>query len=271
MSETLVRRQYAFNTRKAYDHAFRKFLVAQGDSAPEDLTRATIESYLLQLVRRDEISESYQNTIINAIKFSFEKALGRERIVYEIARPRKREPLAKVLARDEVARMIDRTDNQKHRCMLMLLYGGGLRLSEVLALMPTDVDSGRMTITIRRSKGKKDRIVPLLRRLLEPLRAYSRSARPLTWLFEGQTVGEPYSARSIQQVVKQAAARAEITRPVTAHMLRHSYATHLLEAGTDLRYIQEALGHASVKTTERYTHVAVDRKPASPLDELGDE
>lgn len=139
----------------------------------------------------------------------------------------------------------------------------------MLGLLPSDVDSGRMTITVRRSKGKKDRVVPLPRRLLEPLRAYYRAHRPLTWLFEGQTIGEPYSKRSLQLVVKQAAERAGIKRAVTAHMLRHSYATHLLEAGTDIRYIQEMLGHASIKTTERYTHVAVDRRPASPLDDLG--
>ncbi len=271
MTETLVRRQYAYNTRKAYVHAFRKFLEAHAVSAPETLTRADIEAYLLGLVRESGISESYQNTIINAIKFYYEKVLGRERTVYEIARPRRYEPLAKVLGRDEVARLIDRTQNLKHRCMLMLMYGGGLRLSEVLSLLPVDVDSERMTISVRRSKGKKDRVVPLPQRLLEPLRDYYRSHRPLTWLFEGQTVGEPYSARSIQKVVKQAAVRAKITRPVTAHMLRHSYATHLLEAGTDLRYVQEVLGHASIKTTERYTHVAIDRKPASPLDDLGDE
>ena len=269
MSETLVRRLYAYNTRKAYVHAFRKFLTAQGNLAPEDVTCDVIEVYLLELVHRDEISESYQNTIINAIKFYFEKVLGRERIVYEIARPRKREPLPKVLGRDEVARLIDRTLNLKHRCMLMLMYGGGLRLSEVLGLLPEDVDSGRMAILVRRSKGKKDRVVPLPQRLLEPLRDYYRAHRPLTWLFEGQTVGEPYSARSLQKVVKQAAVRAKITRPVTAHMLRHSYARHLLEAGTDLRHIQEILGHASIKTTERYTHVATHRKPGSPLDELG--
>ena len=156
--------------------------------------------------------------------------------------------------------------------MLMLMYGGGLRLSEVLGLRPEDIDSGRKTmktILIRRSNGKKDRVVPMPQRLIAPLRDYYRSYKTLTWLFEGRTIGEPYSARSIQQVVKQAAVRAGITRPVTAHMLRHSYATHLLEAGTHLRYIQQVLGHASIKTTERYTHVAIDRKPAPPLDDLG--
>ena len=265
-TETLVRRQYAYNTRKSYAGAFSKYLRYLGDRPPDQVAKQEIEQYLLMRVRDDRISESYQNLLINAIKFYYEKVLGRDRAVYEIARPRRREPLPKVLSRDEVKRMLASTTNTKHRCMLMLLYGGGLRLSEVLALLPSDLDSNRMTIAIRRSKGKKDRVVPLPGVLLTPLREYFREHRPLTFLFEGQTVGERYSARSLQQVVKQAAARAGIQRPVTAHMLRHSYATHLLEGGTDIRYIQEVLGHASIKTTERYTHVAIDQKPASPLD-----
>ena len=268
MGEVLLRRQYAYSTRKAYRNVLRQFLAYHAESEVRRLEKAQIEAYLLYRVRADGISESYQNLHINAIKFYYEQVVGLERTFYDIARPVRREVLPKVLAREEVAEMIKRTDNLKHRCLLMLLYGGGLRLSEVLALLPTDIDSKRMTITVRRSKGKKDRVVPLPKRLLGPLRNYYRAYEPLTWLFEGVTVGEPYSARSLQQVVKQAAARAEVKRPVTAHMLRHSYATHLLEAGTDTRYIQEVLGHSSVKTTERYTHVAVNRKPPSPLDDL---
>ena len=268
IDEVLLRRQYAYSTRKAYRNVLRQFLAHHADSDVGRLEKAQIEAYLLHRVRADGISESYQNLHINAIKFYYEQVLGRERTFYDIARPVKREVLPKVLAREEVAEVIKRTDNLKHRCLLMLLYGGGLRLSEVLALLPTDIDPKRMTIMVRRSKGKKDRVVPLPERLLDPLRNYYRAYEPLTWLFEGATVGEPYSARSLQQVVKQAAARAEVKRPVTAHMLRHSYATHLLEAGTDIRYIQEVLSHSSVKTTERYTHVAANRKPSSPLDDL---
>ncbi len=200
--------------------------------------------------------------------FYYEKVLDRERTYYDVARPIRREVLPKVLAREEIREMLVRTYHNKHSCMLMLLYGGGLRLSEVLELIPTDIDSKRMTITIRRSKGKKDRVVPLPERILRPLREYYQQYRPMTWLFEGETVGERYSPRSLQQVVKQAAVRAGIHRPVTAHMLRHSYATHLLEDGTDIRYIQDVLGHNSIKTTERYTHVSLSHKPVSPLDGL---
>ena len=269
--EVLVRRQYAYNTRKSYGAAFAQYAAYLGERDPATATKEEVEEYLLTRVRDDGISERYQNTLINAIKFYYEKVLGYDRTVYDIARPRDREPLPKVIDREEVNAMIDLTHNIKHRCLLMLLYGGGLRLNEVLALLPEEIDSRRMTIFVRRSKGKKDRVVPLPRRLLEPLRTYYRSHRPMTWLFEGRTVGEPYSPRSLQQVVKQAAKRAGVKRPVTAHMLRHSYATHLLEAGTDIRNIQEVLGHGSIKTTERYLHVARGGKPKSPLDEGASE
>jgi len=269
-SETLTRRQYAFNTKKSYVAALRGYLFYFKDRDPADITKAEIEAYLLYKVEHSQISESTQNLIINAIKFYYEHVLSLPRTRYDVARPRKHDPLPKVLAREEVSKMLARTENLKHKCMLMLLYGGGLRLSEVLELTPEDINSKRMTIKVRRSKGKKDRVVPLPERLLVPLRNYYRAYEPLTWLFEGSTVGERYSPRSLQKVVKTAASRANIERPVTAHMLRHSYATHLLEAGTDIRYIQEVLGHNSIKTTERYTHVAMSQKPVSPLDGLDD-
>ena len=270
MSETLTRRQYAFNTKKSYIAALRGYLVYFKERDPTSITKAEIETYLLHKVEHGQVAESTQNLIINAIKFYYEHVLGLPRTRYDIARPRKHDPLPKVLAREEVSKMLSLTQNLKHKCMLMLLYGGGLRLSEVLELIPEDINSKRMTIKVRRSKGKKDRVVPLPERLLTPLRNYYRTFEPLTWLFEGATVGERYSPRSLQKVVKTAAGRANIERPVTAHMLRHSYATHLLEAGTDIRYIQEVLGHNSIKTTERYTHVAMSQKPVSPLDGLDD-
>jgi integrase/recombinase XerD len=145
----------------------------------------------------------------------------------------------------------------------------GLRLGEVLGLTPQDVDSRRMVLYVRGGKGKKDRDLPLPESLLQLLREQFRLFRPVTFLFEGQRPGEPYSERSLQLVVKQAAGRAGISRPVTLHMLRHSYATHLLETGTDIRIIQSLLGHSSIKTTEIYTHVAQNNRPASPLDALG--
>jgi len=152
--------------------------------------------------------------------------------------------------------------------MLMLAYGLGLRLSEVLNLTLQDIHSNRMVLSVRGGKGKQDRLLPLSEQLLHWLRDYYRQYRPLTFLFEGQQVGEPYSDRALQLVVKQAAQRAGIQRSVTLHMLRHSYAIYLLEASTDIRLIQDLLGHNSIKTTEVYTHVAQRTRPASPLDDL---
>lgn len=268
MAESLIRRQFAYSTRKTYLNAFNHFLTHFKDADIDSLTKIDIEGYLLKRVEEDHISESYQNTIINAIKYYYERVLGRERTYYVIDRPQKRDILPKVLSQDEISKMIKLTVNIKHQCMLMLLYGCGLRLSEVTNLIPSDIDSKRMMLTVRQSKGKKDRYVPLSTKLLDRLRTHYKENQPLTFLFEGDTVGEPYSTRSLQSVVKQAADRAGIYKTVTAHMLRHSYATHLLENGTNIRYIQDLLGHNSIKTTERYTHVAKNNKPASPLDNM---
>jgi integrase/recombinase XerD len=261
-------KRYSYSTLKTYSAAFLAFLDWCGPRMPLDLSVQDVVDYLCLCIARANISETVQNQIINAIKFYFEKVEGKPRTHYPIPRPKRYVPLPKLLDKSEVRDMIQGTQNIKHRCMLMMLYGCGMRLSEVLSLLPSDVDSKRMVLHIRHAKGKKDREVPLPAQLLAALREYFRAYRPMTWLFEGTSPGEPYSDRSLQQVVKQAAARARIQRPVTAHMLRHSYATHLMEAGIDLRYIQSTLGHASIKTTEIYTHVTKYKEPRSPLDDL---
>ena len=176
--------------------------------------------------------------------------------------------LPKVISMEEVSRMIRLTTNLKHRCLLMLAYGAGLRSAELLALKPAHIDSSRMIIRVERGKGNKDREIPLPVQLLPILRDYYLEFKPETWLFEGQRSGTPYSSKSLQQVVHQAARKAGILKKITPHMLRHSYATHLLESGADIRYIQDLLGHKSITTTEIYTHVARSHKPPSPLDSL---
>ncbi len=268
-AQQLTVRRYSFKTAKNYQSAFRLFLTHIAPRLPLEVSKSDIIAWLESLILEKQISESYQNGIINAIKFYYEVVEQQPRQYYEIARPRRAFQNPKVLSKEEVRDLIQRTANPKHRCLLMLAYGGGLRLGELLALRPEDLDTRRMCIYVLRGKGKKDREVPLPERLLAEVQSYLAAAQPLTWLFEGETTGEPYSERSAQMVVKQAAARAGIQRPVTMHMLRHSYATHLLEGGTDIRYIQEMLGHNSIKTTERYTHVARTHRPASPLDDLG--
>jgi integrase/recombinase XerD len=261
-------KRYSPATLKNYRTAFQQFVSYHAPRLPLELSRQQVLDYLAGRVAAG-ISETYQNLLINALKFYYEQVEGQPRQYYQVPRPNQPITNPKVLAKEEVRALLAGTDNLKHRAMLMLAYGLGLRLGEVLALTPQDIDSKRMALYVRGGKGKKDRDLPLPESLLHLLREQFRQFRPVTFLFEGQQPGEPYSERSLQQVVKQAAARAGIRRPVTLHMLRHSYATHLLEAGTDIRVIQDLLGHASIKTTEIYTHVAQRNRPASPLDSLG--
>lgn len=187
-----------------------------------------------------------------------------------VHRPRKEHVLPNVLSKEEVKLILNAHSNIKHRAMLSLIYACGLRCGELIRLTPEHIDSKRNLIIIKQSKGKKDRIAPLSDKIIELLRTYFVLHKPVTYLFEGQTKGTPYDERSLQQVLKQALKKVNITKPVTLHWLRHSYATHLLEAGTDLRYIQELLGHKSSKTTEVYTHVSTHnlQKIISPFDQL---
>jgi integrase/recombinase XerD len=187
-----------------------------------------------------------------------------------IQRPRREKRLPNVLSKEEVKAILEAHNNLKHKVMLSLIYSCGLRCGELLALEPIHIDSKRNIILIKNSKGKKDRIVPLSQKILEMLRTYYKLYKPKRYLFEGQTSGMPYDKRSLQLVLKQALNKTKIIKPVTLHWLRHSYATHLLENGTDLRYIQEILGHSSSKTTEIYTHVSTNsiQRIKSPFDDL---
>ncbi|OGX87064.1 tyrosine-type recombinase/integrase [Hymenobacter glacialis] len=261
-------KRYSPATLKNYRGAFLQFLAHHAPCLPLELSRQQVLDYLAERVAAG-VSESYQNLLINAIKFYYEQVEGQPRQYYEVPRPKRPQLNPKVLAQSEVKALLQGTENRKHRAMLMLAYGLGLRLGEVLALTPQDIDSRRMALYVRGGKGKKDRDLPLPESVLLLLREQFREFRPAIYMFEGQHPGEPYSARSLQMVVKQAADRAGIQRPISLHMLRHSYATHLMEAGTDTRIIQDLLGHSSIKTTEIYTHVAQRARPASPLDSLG--
>ncbi|OFY67010.1 MAG: hypothetical protein A3H98_08930 [Bacteroidetes bacterium RIFCSPLOWO2_02_FULL_36_8] len=186
-----------------------------------------------------------------------------------IHRPKRYNPLPQVLSACEVTQIINVLENIKHKCMLSLIYSAGLRRSELLHMKIKDIDSQRMQLRILHSKGRKDRITPLSETALKLLRQYYLKYKPKDYLFEGQQ-GEQYSERSLALVLKNACLKAGIKKKVNLHMLRHSYATHLLEGGTDLRYIQELLGHKSSRTTEIYTHVSQKaiNKIISPLDKL---
>lgn len=269
--DKLQQKRYSENTIRNYTSYMRDFVASFAGRELEKITIEEINEYILKLVNEEKISASQQNLRINAIKFYYEKVLGRKKQRIDIPRPKKTKKLPDVLSKEEVFRMIRLTKNTKHKSILMILYSCGLRRGEVCRLEVADVDSERGMIKIREGKGKKDRYAPLSKNVLSTLRKYFKEMRPDRWLFEGSRKG-PYSPQSVERVVKNAAERAGIRKNVYPHILRHSFATHYLEQGTDLRYIQEWLGHSSSKTTEIYTHVTNTdmNRFKNPLDDLDD-
>ena len=252
--EKLELKKYAPNTARIYISCFEAFMRFYPDATLDKIDENDIRKYLLFLVRKD-CSDSYVNQAINSIKFYYEIVRGMPNRFYSIERPRKSKKLPEVLSIIEVQSLLAEINNIKHRCIVGLLYSSGLRRSEVLALRPVDIDSKRMLIRVNQGKGKKDRYTILSATLLKELRNYYKRYQPQTFLFESPN-GKAYSPTSVVNIVSRAALRAGIKRRVTPHMLRHSFATHLLDKGTDLRKIQVLLGHNSSKTTEIYTHVA---------------
>ena len=253
--ELLARKRYSQNTVKTYTTYFRQFLIYFHGRDPLSIKKDEINAYILELIRTRGISSSQQNQRINAIKFFYEKVLGRRKEYYMITRPTKEKRLPTVLTKGEVEQILAKCKNLKHKCILMTLYSGGLRRSELINLKIKDIDSKRMLIRITNSKGNKDRYTLLSRVLLGQLRLYYKAYRPENWLFEGPR-GKPYSATSIENIFRRALKKTNITKHASPHTLRHSFATHLLEQGINLRYIQELLGHSSSKTTEIYTRVS---------------
>jgi len=248
---------------------FADFCRNFGPGNIDNLSKEEINAYISELIRERHISASQQNQRINAIKFYYEKVLGREKEYYAVHRPRSEKKLPVVFSEEEVIRLLNSVDNLKHKTILSLIYSAGLPISEVINLKIEDIDSGRNLIFIRNSKGKKDRTTLLSQAILEILRDYYRQYKPSDYLFQGQNGGK-YSTKSIQNVFKRALKYSGIRKQATVHTLRHSFATHLLEHGTDLRYIQELLGHNSSKTTEIYTHITqkgID-KIISPFDHI---
>ena len=266
--EKLMLKRYSPNTMKTYRLGLVLFFHAHRDIKPEEITEEMIRRYLLEGVRERRWSEATQNSYVNAIKFYYEKVLGGDRKVYDI-RARAAEKLPGVMSQEEVKQLFGVVDNLKHKLMLMIIYGGGLRVSELVNLRKDDIHIDRMQLFVKGGKGKKDRYTLFSKKLLVWLQQYVKAYHPVYWLFEGQDYGQ-YSVRSVQAVFRQAVSRAGVNPYATVHTLRHSFATHLLENGTDLRYIQELLGHASSKTTEIYTHITRkgEEKLRSPLDDL---
>lgn len=267
--ETLRLMRYSPATIKNYESQFRSFLSFIYPKDSEQIEEADIHKFMLHLVNEKQVTIATQNQAVNAIKFYLEFVKKGERKVYHIDRPRKERKLPMVLSEDEVVAMLTATSNLKHKSILCLFYSAGLRRSELLKLKPADIDRGRSMIYVRGGKGKKDRITLLSKVACALLLRYVEIYQPKEYLFEGEH-GGPYSERSVHGIVKRAARQAGINKNVSPHTLRHSFATHLLERGTDLRYIQELLGHESSRTTELYAHVTKRgfEQLVSPLDNL---
>jgi integrase/recombinase XerD len=266
----LLSKRYSPNTINTYSEALKSFLTFCNTKAVKDITNEDVIAYNNDYILKHNLSSSYQNQIVNAIKLYFKIVKETAIDIDKIHRPKREKAIPNVLSKEEIKAILEAPKNLKHKAMLSMIYSCGLRRSELLNLKPNDIDSKRNVVIIRQSKGKKDRITPLSPKILELLRDYYKEYSPKIYLFEGQEKNTQYSARSLEEVLKKSIKLATINKPVTLHWLRHSYATHLLESGTDLRYIQELLGHNSSKTTEIYTHVSTKniQQIKSPFDDL---
>ena len=267
--EMLQLKAYSKNTINTYRNEFSQLLFTLKNNKVEDLTPDRLRSYFLYCINTLKLSENTLHSRINAVKFYFEQVLKREKFFFEIPRPKKPSILPKAIHAQDIKKLFDVTTNLKHNTMLKLCYGMGLRVSEIINLKIKDIDSKNMQVFIERAKGKKDRYVNLPETVLEQLRVYFLEYKPVKYLFEGQ-YGEQYSIRSAQQVFSNALKKAKINKDIGIHGLRHSFATHLLEVGTDIAFIQELLGHKDIQTTLRYTHISQQsiKKIKSPLDNI---
>jgi integrase/recombinase XerD len=267
--EQLKLKGYSQNTIKTYSTEFVQLLKVLKEHPVEDLSSEKLRSYLLYCIDTLKLSENLIHSRMNAVKFYFGQVLHRENFFMEIPRPKKPSLLPKAISMHDVKKMLGILDNLKHQLLLKMCYGMGLRVSELVNLKIADIDSSRMQVLVSSGKGKKDRYVVLPESVLVQLRNYYQKYKPREYLFEGQSGGQ-YSVRSVQQVFKNAMKKAKINKKVGVHSLRHSYATHLLEQGTDIRFVQELLGHNSIKTTMIYTALtdAAKRKIKSPLDRI---
>jgi len=271
MLEDLQLRDYARRTCKAYVDCARAF-VAYHRKRPQEMGELEIRQFLMHLVEKEKVGPAGRKMYVAGIKFLYETTLRRPEVVASIPWPKVAHGMPEILSGSEVARLLDAVDSIKHRAVVMTAYGAGLRVSEVCSLQVDDIDSQRMTIRVRHGKGNQPRCVPLPERVLFLLRRYwviERPKRP--WLFGGQQPGCPLSAASVRYHLGAAATKTGLSKRVTPHVLRHTFATHLLELGTDVRVIQMLLGHRSIRSTVRYTHMTrrVLAKTQSPADVLG--
>jgi len=272
MQQMLKLKAFSSSTIKTYLNEMAQLLQTIKDIPADQLKPEHLKKYLVYCYEKLGLKENTLHSRINAMKFYYEKVLGREKFFWEIPRPKKQLILPRVLGEKEIAGLFNALENKKHKAILFTAYSAGLRVSEVTALKLSDIDSDRMQIFVENAKGKKDRYVTLSPILLDVLRSYIKEIkpRPAKFLFEGERKGESYLARTAQKVFQRAKEKAGIRKTVSFHSLRHSFATHLLEKGIDIRFIKEILGHFSITTTERYLHVAKEKLISiqSPLDAI---
>lgn len=271
-TEKLVLKRYSNSTLKTYCNEFMQLLLLLGNRNAQDLTTEQLKNYMLYCTLKLKLSENTLHSRLNALKFYYEQVLKKEKFFWEIPGSKKPIQLPKLLNESELAKLFNALSNKKHKAMLFTVYSAGLRLSEVVNLKIKDIDSGRMQIFIERAKGKKDRYVNLSPVLLDILRNYIKiyKPKPTIYLFESEQTLTAYPPRTVQQIFYTAKEKAGINKTVGIHSLRHSFATHLLEKGTDIKYIKDLLGHFDIKTTERYLHVSRSAlvNIISPLDDL---
>lgn len=262
--------RFSDNTIKTYIHQLQLFFGYYSDKKPEEITPSDIESFNLNFILKNSLSPTFQNQTVSALKKFYTNQYNRNLDTENIIRPVKSHTLPKVMNKKDLKRFFESIKNVKHRMAFETIYAYGLRRSELLNLKLQDIDTRRGMISIINGKGKKDRSLPISKRWLEKVKPYYRTYRPGVYLIEGQYPGKSISAGSLQKVFERALKDSKIIRPYTIHCLRHSFATHLLENGTDLRYIQELLGHKSSKTTEIYTHVSNNslKNIKNPFDDM---
>lgn len=268
--QRLELKAYSPSTINTYRNEFLQLLKILKQKPVDSLTADDLKRYMVFAMKELHITENTAHSRLNALKFYFEQVLGREKFFWDIPRPKKALKLPKVISEEKIIKGLLAVENLKHRTLLLLAYSAGLRVSEVVCLMITDVNSDRMQLSINGAKGKKDRVVNLSVAILPLLREYYKSYKPKSWLFEGQDTNKHYSTRSAQIVFNNAYKKLRLPAQCSFHSLRHSFATHLLENGTDISYIQQLLGHNDIKTTLRYTQITTKDigKIESPLDRI---
>jgi integrase/recombinase XerD len=270
--EQLKLKAYSPSTIRTYRNEFLQLLQLLKKKDVASLSPDDLKRYMVFAMEKERIKENTAHSRLNALKFYFEQVLKKEKFFWDIPRPKKPLQLPKLLNETEIRKLFNALTNKKHKAMLFTVYSAGLRLSELVHLTIADIDSRRMQIFIKRAKGKKDRYVNLSPVLLDILRSYIKNykPRPKVYLFESEQTSTAYPPRTVQQIFNTAKHRAGIRKEVGIHSLRHSFATHLLDKGTDIKYIKDLLGHFDIRTTERYLHVSKKQlvNIISPFDDL---